>query len=219
MTWKVEHSDLPPSPDSSTNFVSGHNWCIMTQSVLLHQWVVDPSQVRIEVSAKYMGRTDCPSVFRLECILLDGMRRPIRRETTRQLEAPPDFWERASLVLEPTPDTNQVLIVVHGKDTRFWQGNFGSKVANCSVRVLGTSEELTTVLRNPIIPPQTGRPPLRPQDAHNRGVVVLRGVEAGVGDGRQARQRLEPDAARRALFYDMILPIVCFVLFAWLISA
>ena len=99
----------------------------MTQSVPLHQWLSDPSQVHIEVSANYMGRTDCPSVFRLEGILLDGQQRPIRRETTRQLEAPPDFWERASLVLEPTPDTHQVLIVVHGKDTRFWQGNFGSK--------------------------------------------------------------------------------------------
>ena len=88
---------------------------------------------------------------------------------TRQLEAPPDFWERASLVLEPTPDTHQVLIVVHGKDTHFWQGNFGSKVADCSVRVLGTPEELTRVLRNPTIPPQSGRWPFHPQGAQNGG--------------------------------------------------
>jgi hypothetical protein len=218
MSWRVEHSDLSPCPDSATNFVSGHNWCIMTQAVSLHQWVFDPSQVRIEVSAKYMGRTDCPSVFRLEGIVLDGQQRPIRRETTRQLEAPPDFWERASLVLEPTPDAHQVLIVVHGKDTRFWQGNFGSKVADCSIRVLGASEELTRVLRNPTIPPQPGRAPLRPQNDQNRGVLVPRGVDAG-GGGRQARQRFEPDAARRMLFLDMILPIVCFAVFAWLISS
>jgi hypothetical protein len=217
MSWKVEHSDLPPSPDSTTNFVSCHNWCIMAQSVSLHQWVFDPSQVRIEVSAKYMGRTDCPSVFRLEGILLDSQQRPIRRETTRQLEAPPDSWERASLVLEPTPDAHQVLIVVHGKDARFWQGNFGSKVANCSVRVLGASEALTRILRNPIIPPQPGRVPLHPQGVQNRGVVLVPRVVDG-GGGRQARQRLEPDAARRVLLYEMILPIVCFVVFAWLIS-
>lgn len=139
---------------------------------------------------------------------------------TRQLEAPPDFWERASLVLEPTPDTHQVLIVVHGKDTRFWQGNFGSKVANCSIRVLGTSEELARVLINPIIPPQPGRVPLRPQGVQNRGVLAPRGVEAGGGRqaDRQAGRHLEPDAARRLLFFDMILPIICFVVFAWLIS-
>jgi hypothetical protein len=44
----------------------------MTQSVSLHQWSFDPSEVRLEVSAKCMGRTDCPSVFRLEGIVLDG---------------------------------------------------------------------------------------------------------------------------------------------------
>jgi hypothetical protein len=62
------------------------------------------------------------------------------------LDAPADFWERTSLRLEPTPGAHEVVLVVYGKDRRFWQGPFGSKVADCSVRVLCSEEELDVLL-------------------------------------------------------------------------
>ena len=38
-------------------------------------------------------------------------------------------------------------VIVYGKDTQFWQGNFGSKVAEISVWILGTAEFLTSLVR------------------------------------------------------------------------
>lgn len=136
--WQVETCDVPVSEGITTNFVSGFAWCIMAQRVLLHNFVRDPSAVRIEVTAKFMGRTDCPSVFRLEAVLLDaGGRRSLQAAVTPALSAPSDSWERASLVLEASPGAHALVVVVHGKDERFWRGSFGSKVTDISVRILG----------------------------------------------------------------------------------
>ena len=118
----------------------------MGQAVPLHHFVRDPSQVRIEASAKYMARTDCASVFRMELILLDRNRRPIARHRTGQLEAPADFWERASLTVESTPDAFEAMVIVYGKDVPFWAGYYGSKVTDIQLRILGSPQELNQVM-------------------------------------------------------------------------
>jgi hypothetical protein len=146
MSWGVEQSEISVDGMVRTNFVSSFQWCVMAQSVPLHRLVFDPSSVRIEVSAMYKARTDCPSVFRMEAILLDSRQREICRRSTAALVAPADFWERAPIVFEPTDGAHQVVIVVYGKDSRFWRGKFGSKVANCSVRILCAEDELEQVL-------------------------------------------------------------------------
>lgn len=145
-SWRVEDSDPPLSSTTTTNFVSNFEWCVMAQSVPVWRFVRDPSQVRLEASVKYMGRTDCPSVLRLELIVLNRQRRPIARQESGTLSAPADFWERASLTVEPTPGAHEVVLVIHGKDQRFWQGYYGSKVTDCRVRVLGDADELERVL-------------------------------------------------------------------------
>lgn len=144
--WRTEQSASPLSQEITTNFVSSFDWCIMMQSVPLHRYVRDPSQVRLEASAKCMGRTDCPSVFLMEVIVVDRRGRLLVRQRTDHLEVPADFWERTSLTVEPTPQAHELLFVVHGKDLRFWEGNFGSKVTDCQVRVLGNREELERVM-------------------------------------------------------------------------
>jgi hypothetical protein len=119
----------------------------MGQSVPLHQLVQDSSSVRIEVSAKFSGRSDCPSVFKLEAIVLNAQRQEIHRVCTVERQAPVDNWEQVSHVIEPVRGAHEVLMVVHGKDSRNWEGHFGAKVAECSVRVLCRQEELENVLR------------------------------------------------------------------------
>ena len=119
----------------------------MGQSVPLHQLVNDASSVRVEVSAKFMGRFDCPSVFRLEAIIVTAEHTQLARVSTPELQAPADFWERSSLILEPTNGAHEVIILVYGKDSNFWEGNYGSKVTECSVRILGSEEELSQILR------------------------------------------------------------------------
>ncbi|KAL3792446.1 hypothetical protein HJC23_001564 [Cyclotella cryptica] len=144
--WKVESMEVPIDSNTRTNFVSSYSWCIMYQTVPVHRFVRTPSQVRIEASAKFMGRTDCPSVFRMEVIATDAGRRILRRIQTDTLNSPVDFWEKACLILEPVEGLHQVTLSVSGKDSRFWRGDYGSKVCHCSIRVLGTEEELEGVL-------------------------------------------------------------------------
>lgn len=145
--WAVETSDIPLSATVRTNFVSSYRWSVMGQSVPLHQLVNDASSVRVEVSAKFMGRFDCPSVFRLEAIIVNAEHTQLARVSTPELQAPADFWERSSLILEPTNGAHEVIILVYGKDSNFWEGNYGSKVTECSVRILGSEEELSQILR------------------------------------------------------------------------
>ena len=140
--WTVEEMEVPVDDNTTrTNYVSSYQWCSMYQKVPLHQYARDPSIVRLEISAKIMARTDCPSFFRMQAIVLNNRGRTVHQTSTSQLDAP-FIWEKVSLQIDPIPGAHEVIMVVHGKDARFWQGKFGSKVCHCSVRVLGTEEEL-----------------------------------------------------------------------------
>ncbi|KAL7515248.1 hypothetical protein ACHAXN_012647 [Cyclotella atomus] len=146
MPWKVEQMGVQVDNSTTTNFVSTYQWCVMYQSVPIHTFVRDPTAVRVEASAKFMGRTDCPSVFRMEIIATDAQKRVLQRLRTDVLNSPVDFWEKATLILEPMVGLHEVTLCIAGKDSRFWHGNYGSKVCHCSVRILGTAEELESVL-------------------------------------------------------------------------
>ena len=187
MEWRIEqhseHTTTPPllqtpvlgsshRPPITTNFVSTFRACIMEQEVDLTKVLrlgntsntAVPNVVRIEVSARYTGRTDCPSVFRLYATLNDGSvdwyRPPwFQERVTEVLDAPPGgYWERASLEfqldttqLDATWNHPVIKVTVIGRDDKFWQGNFGSKVADITVRVVGLNAEEMEAL---VIPPQ-----------------------------------------------------------------
>mmetsp|Transcript_30436 Transcript_30436/g.67445 ORF Transcript_30436/g.67445 Transcript_30436/m.67445 type:complete len:542 (-) Transcript_30436:780-2405(-) len=203
MSWGVERSELSVDGTVRTNFVSSFQWCVMAQSVPLHRLVFDPSSVRIEVSAMYMARTDCPSVFRMEAILLDSTRqREIRRRSTAALVAPADFWERASIVFEPTGGAHHVVMVVYGKDGSFWRGQFGSKVANCSVRILCAEDELEQI----VIP-----------DGERGGGNQRDGVVANRARQRREIMQQDPIDWVRSHVFDILLPFALIV-FCWLMS-
>ena len=138
--------EVPVDENTRSNFVSSFQWCIMLQKVPLHRYARNPSLARIEVSCKFMGRTDCPSMFRMEAVVTNSRGRILHRTGTSELAVPADFWEKVTLTIDPVEGAHEGTMVVYGKDARFWQGNFGSKVCHCSVRVLGTEEELRNVL-------------------------------------------------------------------------
>lgn len=146
LSWQVEAMDVSIDSNTTTNFVSSHSWCVMCQTVPIHRYVHNPSTVRIEASAMFMGRTDCPSVFRMEAVASDSQKRVLQRVNTDTMNSPADFWEKATLFLEPMEGLHEVTLCIAGKDSRFWRGQYGSKVCHCSVRVLGTEEELAAVM-------------------------------------------------------------------------
>lgn len=143
--WTVENMDIPVDGSTRSNFVSNFQWCVMTQTIPIYHYVQHPSRARLEISSKFMARTDCPSVFKMEAVVTNSRGRVVHRTSTSELTAPADFWEKATLRLDPVDGAHELTMVVCGKDARFWQGNFGSKVCHCSVRVLGTEEELQDI--------------------------------------------------------------------------
>ncbi len=178
--WSIEqHSeqpDIPPllqtpilgrddRPPITTNFVSTFQHCAIHQVVDLNKELRlgetnenIPRTVRIEVSARYTGRTDCPSVFALHATLREGQvgpSPPPQHKFSGTLDAPPGvYWERASheFELDTTGNTwrrPMIAVVVMGKDKRFWAGNFGSKVADITVRVVGLNAEEMEALVKP----------------------------------------------------------------------
>ena len=250
MGWVVEEDGNNAVVDHDgrlvgTCFVSSYDWCVMAQPVPLHCYVADPASVTIEAAAQYMGRTDCPSVFRLELLLLDAHGRELGRQRTELLRAPQDVWERSTLVIRPTAGLQSVVLIVYGKDDRFWRGRYGSKVADCSVRVLGDEEELERVLlpsRTATSTGGTGRDEREATstsraevgDAEDTRPAATNGT-APNNEGQQRRldlhveRRMRPgrrevarheDRAGRALWvrehaFDLLLPFAL-VLFAWM---
>ena len=109
-----------------------------------------------------------------------------------------DFWENASLIIEPIviDGAYEVTMMVCGRDTRFWAGDFGSKVCHCSVRVLCEEHELEGIL-------------VGAEREHNNDNV---GVAVQVQN-----RRLEGQEGERNLLKEVIGPILFIMLF-WLIS-
>lgn len=243
MSWVVEESELPVNATATTNFVSSFMECVMVQKLNLFQVLTPPlnwiGPVRIEVSARYMGRTDCPSVFRMESILssarrngLDDSRtlQVISRQSTPTLEAPPDYWESARLevVLDPhrlpillSNQFNLILqVVVMGRDRRFWQGRFGSKVADISVRILGSDEELNANC----LPFSRTRRTINNSDDEARGHHTIN--PQGQSQGVHRTHHHAPSAgnvnnshsqnANSRMLWDFFLPAICFAFLAWL---
>jgi hypothetical protein len=125
----------------------------MSQSVRIVQYVTNPDTVTIEVSARFRGRHDCPSVFRLLVTRKNGLGHTIEQRDTGDMTAPVDAWERTSLILSPMVGTHTITMTIFGQDRQFWAGNFGSKAKDCSVRVLG--DYLDGILLP--VPPRHGR--------------------------------------------------------------
>jgi hypothetical protein len=164
----VETSDLYVNADTTTNFVASYKPCIMFRVLRLHQVLkcfgsndnLPPHPVRLRISAWYMGRTDCPSEFRLEATLLDDVagrlaHKILRHVETTTLESPSNHWERASLEMEIPTDwllsrsgrpKLLLCVTVYGKDRMNRKGNYGCKVADISVRILGSPAQVTTAV-------------------------------------------------------------------------
>jgi hypothetical protein len=165
ISWQVEPIEIPlPAGDAAaatvttttTNFVSSFQWCVQSQAVPVEEVLREPA--RVEARCRYTGRSDCPSVLRMEVLVVgrrggSGNRNAgapvLQRVALPELETSPDCWETARIELPDLVDpaaAEAIVLVVAGKDQRFWAGNFGSKVADCTVRVLGDEAELDRVL-------------------------------------------------------------------------
>lgn len=130
--WSVERSENPSF--STYNFVSSYNLHVAAQIVDLTRYL-RRFDLGIEVAARYMGRTDCPSHFRLRAVALDisGVKVADLRGDRKQ--CPPGYWEREVLTFAGNERIRYIVVFLEGQDDRFWQGWYGAKVTDVSVKV------------------------------------------------------------------------------------
>lgn len=196
MSWQVEPLEVPfedstaantAETTTTTNFVSSFLPCIMQQTIDLHRIIYNnnndsqpprqsnsPSLLRFEVSARYMGRSDCPSIFQLQALILEDRSPTILAQASSPvLETPPDYWEMVELELPAVPSNRarHVVVVVSGRDKKYWRGNYGSKVCDIQLRLLGTEEELQNWLISPERPTEANLQdlPVEPVEQQQQG--------------------------------------------------
>ena len=238
MKWVVEVSDFPVDAETTTNFVSSFQTCVMEQRIDLRNILRDfvwqpegrpvdnePGPLWFQASAKYTGRTDCPSVFCLKAFLLDETgHHVIQQWATPVLNTSPDAWELATLSLENLAwnrNPRYLSVVVLGKDSRFWQGLYGSKVAQISLRVLGSPDQVSYWMKETdSVPERRGTLARRflrqnhPDGGGEENATNRRGVAVNEAIDRDARPGLYGK-----LLWDGFVPLACFFVLAWLLGS
>jgi hypothetical protein len=156
-----------------------------------------------------------------------GIRRQDQILTTEVLEAPPgNYWERTSLVFHLSIKELEtrflsgrpvITIIVKGKDTRFWQGNFGSKVADISVRIIGNSDFINELV---IVPPSENENENDEARNNNTTNPIVVGPGGDRGD-RGDRSTSTPISAmtRRMILWDIVIPVAGFLILAWIAAS
>ena len=250
-TWKVETSDWPVNASTTTNFVSSFYPCVMTQQVDLQRIVKShnnphpqgshlPSQtVQLEFSARCKARTDCPSFFQMQAVLLDNTQQAaVERQSTPRLEAPADCWERVALTLNVNRahvarggGPRYAVLVVIGQDGRFWQGDYGSKVAECSIRVLANSrEELRQVAHSSVAWCQDVDVAVNPSIHDEDGTSQMRRSETEARrhdrsnlprneNVHQEQTSEQMDTPRVSLWWEGVFPLVFLLILAFLLAS
>ena len=127
------------------NYVTTYYWCCRWQLVDLYdhgftQEVMDKVQPPIHVSEWFCARWDCGSIFNIMVVLLNKDYKFLKTyqhsEETAQWEGGDLGWRKVTHVFrEYKAGVRYVLFVDGGKDTKWWAGHYGSKMAAANVHV------------------------------------------------------------------------------------
>ena len=111
-----------------------------------------------------------------------------------------------------------ITVIVKGKDVRFWQGNFGSKVADISVRILGNSDFINELV---IVPPSAAEDENEIDEVRNNTATTPTAAEVIARGDRGDRTTTTPISVmtHRIILWDMIIPVACFLILAWLAAS
>lgn len=150
--WSIEEMITSESPallkeneGSCKNYVTSYEWCCREQVVDLVKCgfvpqILDELQPTIEVSEWFCARYDCGSIFGIQVNLLSADYESLQKfEFSETIAQPPSWqlcWKRLEHKFENYgPGVRYVRFADAGKDTRWWAGHYGSKMAAAWVRV------------------------------------------------------------------------------------
>lgn len=101
--------------------------------------ILDILKPAIEISEWHAARFDCGSIYRLSVALLDARRNPQASFDTGNIETPQwagREWSQVRHVFVDYPAGVRFVSFEHmGKDTLFWAGHYGAKMAGGEVRI------------------------------------------------------------------------------------
>ncbi|XP_015110546.1 F-box only protein 6 [Diachasma alloeum] len=147
--WRVEKppvgvTPLPKDPVFEGNqscFATSYYTCTKSQAIDLvaegfNAEILDNFQPSIMVGEWYSARWDCPAIYELLVILVNDKRKEIDRfqffdaiDGSKQNE-----WHHVSHEFENYgPGVRKIIFQHTGKDSLFWAGHYGSKMAGASV--------------------------------------------------------------------------------------
>ena len=142
----VENSQLiVENGGSLKNYVTSYEWCCREQILDLDKLgfapaVLDNLQPPIEVSEWFCARNDCGSIFNIRVDLLDEKRSSLAKfeysEQTSQWQGGALGWRKVEHMFRNYgPGVRYIRFADAGKDTQWWAGHYGSKMAAAWVRV------------------------------------------------------------------------------------
>ena len=136
---------LKENRDSVENYATSYRWCCREQYIILSKYgltndIMDVVQPSIEVSEWFAARWDCGSVFEIMIQLLGSEGSVIDEfhfsERTEQWQGGELGWRKVEHVFTSYgPGVRFVRFCDAGKDTQFWAGHYGSKMAAACVNM------------------------------------------------------------------------------------
>lgn len=152
--WEIEDDWIKPVENedvyienghSAQNYVTSYGWCCREQLVRLSDVglsdeIMDTLRPTIEVSEWFCARWDCGSVFCIHLELLDARKQVVKffehSVVTEQWLGGELGWRRmAHDFKEYEEGVRYLRFADAGKDTQFWAGHYGSKMAAAVARV------------------------------------------------------------------------------------
>ena len=137
---------LKENNGSVQNYVTSFGWCCREQVITLAEFglsdgIMDTVRPAIAVSEWFCARWDCGSIFNI-CVELLGEEKNVidffeHSEMTEQWQGGELGWRKVQHVFSGYETGVRCLRFADaGKDTQFWAGHYGSKMAAALVRVL-----------------------------------------------------------------------------------
>ena len=136
---------LAENGGSSKNYVTSYEWCCRQQILDLPKLgfapaILDTLQPVIEVSEWFCARNDCGSKFKLRVDLLDKQYSSLAKfehsEVTPQWHGDALGWRKVEHTFRNYgAGVRYIRFADAGKDTQWWAGHYGSKMAGALVRV------------------------------------------------------------------------------------
>ncbi|KAF2900947.1 hypothetical protein ILUMI_05241 [Ignelater luminosus] len=143
--------DLPEFQNQTSCFATSYGTCRKSQKVQLgksklFRYILNSYKPHIYLSEWTAGRFDCGCIYKLRCELVRSdksekyLSKPCAFHQVNQWEG--STWEKIEITITEYPDDIEELIFEHdGRDTQYWAGHYGSKMAGGVLKLLFDSIE------------------------------------------------------------------------------